>query len=132
VRAIAVHLRDMVTLRERQPGIFAAFCKGQFAFSRTGRPFSRMPLDESHEQNNKCVKGDGGAIGLTESPSALLRWIVAGSEMARVVGEFLSLFEEKEMESQSCHHENQAGWSKNCFFSMISFSLIFLEIQLQT
>lgn len=54
-----------------------------------------MPLDESHEQNNKCVKGDGGPIGLTESPSALLRWMVAGPEMVRVVGEFLSLLEKK-------------------------------------
>ena len=44
-----------------------------------------MSLDESHEQNNACVKEQGGAIGLTETPTALLRWMVAGPEMARVV-----------------------------------------------
>ena len=48
-----------------------------------------MSIDESHEQNNACVKDEGGAVGLTERPTALLRWMVAGPEMARVVTEFL-------------------------------------------
>ena len=34
------------------------------------------------------VKGDVGAIGLTENSSQLMRWMVAGPEMARVIGEF--------------------------------------------
>ena len=50
--------------------------------------FSAIPIDYKHEQNNKKVKGDGGAIGLTENSSELLRWMVCGPEVARVVGEF--------------------------------------------
>ncbi len=40
---------------------------------------------------NKCcnVKEQGGAIGLTETLTALLGWMVCGPEMARVVTEFL-------------------------------------------
>ena len=34
------------------------------------------------------IKGDGGAVGLTESPVALRRWMVAGPEIARAVKEF--------------------------------------------
>ena len=83
VRAIASHLRDMVMLRDKHPGIFAEFCKGKFTVNKTQRPFSRMALDESHEQNNACVKGDGGAVGLTENSSALLRWMVSGPEMSQ-------------------------------------------------
>ena len=30
----------------------------------------------------------GGAVGLTDNPSALRRWMVAGPEVARVIGEF--------------------------------------------
>ena len=79
-RAVAVHLRDMLTLQNRHPSIYAKFCDGKFTANRSDRPFSRMSLDESHEQNNACVKEEGGAIGLTEKPKALLRWMVAGPE----------------------------------------------------
>ena len=85
-RAISVHLRDMMMLQDKHPDVYAAFCEGKFTVNKTCRPFSRMALDESHEQNNASVKGDGGAVGLTEKPAAVLRWMVAGPELARVVG----------------------------------------------
>ena len=50
-----------------------------------------MPLDESHEQNNASVKEDGGTVSLTEKPTASLRCMVAGPEMALVVNEFFSV-----------------------------------------
>ena len=108
-RAIAIHLRDMGMLRDKLPGIFAEFCKGKFTVNKTQRPFSRMALDESHEQNNACVKGDGGAVGLTGNSSALLRWMVSGPEMARIIGEFHSVLDKKETVSQLHHHEDQPG-----------------------
>ena len=43
---------------------------------KSTRAFSSIALD--HEQANALVKGDGWAVGLTESPGALLRWMVAG------------------------------------------------------
>jgi len=52
------------------------------------RVFSALPIDQAHEQNNALIKGDGGAVGLTENPSALHRWMVAGPEVSRVVEEF--------------------------------------------
>ena len=48
-----------------------------------------IPLDHNHEQENEIIKGDGRAVGLTENPTALKRWMVAG----RVVKEFESTFE---------------------------------------
>ena len=36
------------------------------------RAFSSIALDHAHEQANILVKGDGGAVSLTESPGALL------------------------------------------------------------
>ena len=56
--------------------------------------FSSIPLDQAHEQNNELIKEDGGGIGITETPGALLRWIVAGPELARVVKEFESTLKE--------------------------------------
>ena len=93
-------------LHEKLPDLYAAFCDGgKFTIKKSCRPFSRMALDEGHEQNNAC--GDGGAVGLTENPAALLRWMVAGPEMSRVVGEFLSLLDKKEADSHLHHHEDK-------------------------
>ena len=73
-----------------------------------------MPLDKSHEQNIVCVKEDGGAVSLTEKPAKLLRWMVAGSEMARVVNEFLRGLEKTEAASQPSHHEDKPGKTIMC------------------
>ena len=43
-------------------------------------------------QENAKVKGKGGVVRLTENPSALHRWIVAGPQMARLLTEFESMF----------------------------------------
>lgn len=56
-----------------------------FTVQKTDHLFSKIALDHAHEQNNAIVKGDGGAIGLTESPAALQRWMVSGPEMACLV-----------------------------------------------
>jgi hypothetical protein len=87
-RWIPVHLRDMAELPEKHPEISRKFNAGHFTVQKSKRVFSSIPLDQAHEQNNACVKGDGGAVGLTEDPSALRRWMVAGPEVARVIGEF--------------------------------------------
>ena len=46
-----------------------------------------MALDQAHEQNNGAVKSDGGAVGLTQNPQALRRWMVAGPEVVRMTAE---------------------------------------------
>jgi len=88
-----------------------SFAKGNFTFNKTQRPLSKVSFDESHEQNNACVKDDGGAVGLTECPTALLRWMVSGPEMARVVGEFQDGLNRTDVSShvRHGHHEDNPG-----------------------
>ena len=43
------------------------------------------------------MKGDGGAVGLTEDPAALRRWMVSGPEISRLVSQF---------EDGSCRRRN--------------------------
>ncbi len=66
--------------------------------------FSAIAIDQGREQNNASVKGDCGAVGPTENPAALRRWMVSGLEMARVVGEFKASTE-KRKETDIRHHE---------------------------
>ena len=54
------------------------------------------------------VKGDGGAVGLTENPSALRRWMISGPEIARIVNEFevgVQMGKGNDKKSSTKHHE---------------------------
>ena len=72
-RWLPVHIRDMESLNEDLPTVAEEFRKGHFVVKKTHHAFSSIPIDQAHEQNNKIVKGDGGAVGLTENSSQLLR-----------------------------------------------------------
>ena len=73
-------LKIMVALETMHPSVYHEFQKGNFVVQQSTHAFSCMALDQSHEQSNKCIKGDGGVVGLTEDPSALRRWMLAGPE----------------------------------------------------
>ena len=86
--------------------VYAEFVKGKFVVKKSKRSFSAIAIDQAHEQNNAVVKGDGGAIGLTENSAAFHRWMVSGSEMARLIGEFQTSAEKKH-NTETCHHEQK-------------------------
>ena len=80
--------------------------------NKTNRSFSALTVDHAHEQNNKTVKGDGGAIGLTESPTQLMRWMVSGPEMSRIINEFevsQELLKSMSDDRKHRHHEETRG-----------------------
>ena len=83
-----VHIRDMMSLENAHPTIYQEFLNGNFVIHKTTNPFSAMAIDQAHEQNNSIVKGDGGAVGLTQNPAALRRWMLAGPEITRLIQEF--------------------------------------------
>ena len=90
-RWLPIHLRDIASLQKFHLKIAEEFANGNFTVRKTGKAFSNMAIDQAHEQNNAVVNGDGGAIGLTEDPSPLRRWMVAGPELSRLVNENLKL-----------------------------------------
>ena len=68
--------------------------------------FSGIAIDQAHEQNNASVKGDCGAVGLTENSAALRRWMVSGPEMARLIGEF-EVSTKNKKKTDFRHHEQR-------------------------
>ena len=78
----------MSLLSKTHLDIYREFNAGHFTVQKTNRVFSAMPTDQAHEQNNACVKSDGGAVDFTDNPSALRRWMIAGPEIAKVISEF--------------------------------------------
>ena len=66
----------MHRLNDVAPDVAVQFQQGTLiALSRTSKTFSAIPidLDQADEQNIALVKREGGAVGLTENPSALRR-----------------------------------------------------------
>ena len=112
-RWIPVHLCDMARLETAHPYVYGQFMKGNFTVKKTMHNFSFIALDHAHEQNNASVKGDGGAVGLTENRTALRRWMVSGPEMARVIGEFEAASEERK-KADTRHHE-QTRFAQKAF-----------------
>jgi hypothetical protein len=115
-RWLPVHIRDMLTLQAKHPAIYAEFQAGKFVVQKSPHVFSMIPLDHNHEQENEAIKGEGGAVGLTENPAALRRWMIAGPEVARAVKEFEATFVSTKSDDVR-HHEQvlsvQKSFSKN-------------------
>ena len=110
-RWLPIHIRDLVNLKERHPSVFAEFEQGKFVVQKSQHLFSKIALDHNHEQENEMIKGDVGAVGLTESPAALRRWMVAGPEIARAGNEFESAYEVRKP-ANTCHHEQVSSVQK--------------------
>ena len=104
----------MANLSEKHPEIASEFNTGHFTAQKTVRPFSAIALDQAQEQVNACIKGDGGAVSLTDDPNALRRWMVAGPEVARAIGEFQDAMKPVNSENteESKHHEENRSWQK--------------------
>ncbi|KAL8597465.1 hypothetical protein ACOMHN_047692 [Nucella lapillus] len=75
-------------LESQHPEVFHKFTEGAFVVHKTKRKFSAIALDQAHEQCNTLVKGEGGAVGLTNNINALKRWMIAGPEICRIVQDF--------------------------------------------
>lgn len=90
-RWLAVNYQDMQVL-SKYPDVYKHFSDGAFVVQKTNRAFSSIALDHAHEQVNALVEGQGGAVGLTENPAALRRWMVAGPGLSQMVEEFEGSF----------------------------------------
>ena len=115
-RWLTVQWFDLYTLESKFPDVYQHFLSGNFSFQKTNREFSRMGLDQVHEQNNKVIKGAGGASNLLnkDNDSALLRWEVCNPEIARMILEFEDCLDRNDIpaESSSKHHEDNASFNK--------------------
>ena len=125
-RWVSVHLRDMLSLSTTHPGIYAEFKAGKFVVHRSKKPFSAIAIDHAHEQMNARVKGSGGAIGLTENPHALLRWMVAGPEISQLVEDFEVAACTDQSHDESKHHD-QTKAKQAAFFREVNSLLTAFE-----
>jgi len=96
----------------------AEFHSGKCVVHKSNREFSALAIDQAHEQANAVIKGDGGAICVTEDPSALRRWMIADPEVSHLVAKYESASEAKDADENTRHHE-QAEHTQNAFFDKV-------------
>ena len=82
------------------------FRNGKFVVHKSSRQFSAIAIDQAHEQANAVIKGDGCAFGVTEDPSALRRWMIAGPEVSHWVAQYERACGTKARNEHTSHHED--------------------------
>ena len=71
-RWIPFHLKDMANI-DKDNQTWTESLEFSFTVHET-----TIQIEQVHEQNNAYLKLDGGAVGLTDHPSALRRWMIVG------------------------------------------------------
>jgi hypothetical protein len=84
-----------------------------------------MAEDQAHEQNNKNVKTDEGAVVILDGESALMKWMIGGPEIARLVKNFNK---EDEDETERKHHEDTDAYETKFRKDVSNFKLAFVEV----
>jgi len=74
-----IHVKDLLYLEKNGLTAHEQIFSGKFVTQKTRNKFTALAHDQVHEQLNAMVKGDGGAIGLTENEAALARWMIANN-----------------------------------------------------
>ena len=100
-----IHIHDMFELQNTNPDVYEEFVNGNFVLHESNRQFSGIALDQAHEHNNARVKSDGGAIGITEKESALLRWMTSSPEICQLVQSY-DLSSKDKANTTTRHHED--------------------------
>ena len=123
-RWLTIHYSDMIVLKTSSPDVYEQFQKGNFVLHESSRRYSGIALDQAHEHNNAIIKSEGGAIGITESPSALLRWMTAGPEICQITKDY----ETNKAKNSLNHHEDIPANQRNFFKDMQSLTDCMYEV----
>ena len=116
-RWLTVHVFDLLNLKTKHPDVYDNMIQGCFSFQKTSREFSRMALDQVHEQNNRVIKASNGAIHCMNrsDESALIRWETCGPDIARLITEFedgMEFFSSNDVDMVMKHHEDNETFQR--------------------
>ena len=78
----------MVKLAVKHPAVYEEYLKGNFVVQNSCRKFSRIGKDQSHEQTNNVLQGNGGASNLYDDTDAIALCMLAGPDCVRIIEEF--------------------------------------------
>lgn len=100
-------------VKEQHPEVETQFQCENFVVHKSERQFPPIAIAPAHENRNAVIKGDGGAIRLTEDAPALRRWMVAGPEMSQFISNYKAASRSKEVKKDTHHHEESPAAQKH-------------------
>ena len=80
-----IHIKD---LRSLPDSVKKLFDDGFWVFSKSGKPFSFISLEQANEHNVKTMKGSGRITGLQQDQGLLQRWTIVSPEIVRLLIDF--------------------------------------------
>ena len=125
-RWLPVFISDLKKLPTEHPFIHEEFMKGHFTVTKSYQKLSSIAEDQANEQNNKLVKIEGGAVGILDSNIALMKWMVAGPEMIRILRDFEEANNVRSEEVN--HHEDTYTFKRQFRKDVLSFRNTFEEM----
>ena len=97
-RWVPVFVHELKLLKVSDPDLYEEFRKGNFVVSKTNIPFSKIALDQCHEQNNKIIKSRSGLEDqLNKEDKGFLR------QLENIMPEIIDYLQDM---------DNLGGWSK--------------------
>ncbi len=91
-RWVHIHVKDMVELPVKHPGVYEEFKKGNFVVQRSHHKFSLMAKDQSHEHSNRKLQaGAGGLSDMYDDEDAIALNMLAGPDSVRLIDQFESV-----------------------------------------
>ena len=118
-RWLPVFINDLKMLKDLHPMVGEEYAKGHFTFNKTKKRFSSLPIDQAHEQNNKLVKIEGGAVGILENHTSLMKWMVDGPEINKMLNAFDLLSSEKKDSHFEDNDSHETDFRKDVLSSTV-------------
>ena len=106
-RWVTVYINDILSL-PCDSELYQKFIKGNFTVNKTGRNFSSMGEDQTHEQHNKVIKEDGGCVGLFANTHAILELAISSP----FIIELLNNDTVNHDDLNANHHEDNDAYEK--------------------
>ena len=87
-RWLPVHVKDMAQLQHRHPEVLQEFRRGNFVVQKSGKKFSLILKDPSHEQTTRLCKSASGVANLFDMPQTMDEHVMALSEKLQALNDF--------------------------------------------
>ena len=92
-RWLPIYLADMNSLAAAHSRVYEELMSGGHAVSRSSHPFVQVWTDMALGQSiNADSKGEGGIVGISQTPTALNRWFLTARERASILSALKQMY----------------------------------------
>ena len=104
----------------------AEYLIGNFTVQKSPRKFSLIAKDQSHEQSNKVLQGNGRASDLYDNTDTIALYILAGPDCVRNIEEFERVHKQQELSAG--HHEEARSLQSRFLKDVQSFMKVVIAV----